>query len=124
MKNEARLRAPNSLLLVTTSDVPDIPGDIGPQLTSRTATCIAIGTVAEDDDEVTVSLTNEHVADLALSLACDAVMDASVGHIAVETVLGDKLLVLPVSANPLQVRVWVSSLSEPDRILVEALGGG
>ena len=60
MQLESRLHAPNSeLLLVISSSNPEIPTAMDPtSITAHTKTCIAVGTVAEDDDEVAVSLTD------------------------------------------------------------------
>ncbi len=120
MRTEATLQAPNSLLLVTTADPPDIPVSIDPDtLTTQTLTCIAVGTMAEDDDEVTVVLSDEAIDDEQLSLACETAMDGGVGFIAVETVLGETVLRRSVPTGAMRVRVWASNLIEPDLVVVE-----
>ncbi len=122
MQLESRLHAPNSLLLVISSSNPEIPTAMDPtSITAHTKTCIAVGTVAEDDDEVAVSLTDERLADVQLSIAIEADLDTSAGFVAVETVLGDRLLEMPTASPQSSVRVWASNLVEPDRLIIEVL---
>jgi len=117
-----QLRVPNSLLLITSSADADLPETIGPgALVSATATCIAVGTMAEDDGEVSVTMTDEAADDDGLSLAGEWLMDTADGRIAVETVLGDRVLASPTPGPRSLVRLWVSDDFEPDRLLIEVL---
>lgn len=122
MDLKTTLRAPNSLLLVVSADKPEIPTSIEPDsIVVHTSTCIVVGTIAEDDDEVTVVITDGRAAGDDLSLADDVEMDTSAGFIGVETVQGERLLTLPVTGSRRAVRVWASNLVEPDRVFIEVL---
>ena len=119
----AQLRAPNSLLLITSAADADLPESMGPgELITATATCLAVGTMAEGDGEVSVSVTDESADGRDdLSLAGEWVMEVPDGRVTVETVLGAEVLVWPAPGPRSLVRVWVSDDAEPDRILIEVL---
>ncbi|MBO0839805.1 MAG: hypothetical protein J2O49_03160 [Sciscionella sp.] len=122
MKLQTTLRAPHSLLLVVSTDKPEIPATIeSNSIAVHTSTCVAIGTVAEDDDDVTVVLGDELVLDDQMSLIAEVVLDTNDGFIAVETVLGDRLLNVPVASAQCGIRIRASNTHEPDRILIEVL---
>jgi hypothetical protein len=118
-----QLRIPNSLLLVTTAADAELPESIGPgELVAATATCLAVGTMAEDDGEVSVTVADGPAdGHDALSVVGEWVMDVPAGQIRIETVLGAQVLAWPAPGPRSLIRVWVSDEAEPDRVLIEVL---
>lgn len=110
------------MLLVVTARSPDIPERLDPDgPTTRTPTCIVIGTVAEDDSDVVVRITDQGVTDEKLIMADSGQMNTAEGFIAIETTLGDRLLVTPVRPKHVLVEVWVSDTREPDLLAVHVI---
>jgi hypothetical protein len=114
----ARVAPPHSLILVTTSEAPDVPL-LERVLVASTDTCIAVGTLMELDGETEVRMIDYAPHDQSLGLALDCVLRSNEGFLAVRTTDGRELLRQGVTSASQRVRIWVSDSSEPDEIVLE-----
>jgi hypothetical protein len=120
MKAECRIAPPNSVLLVVSSENPQIPESLDHDLIAATDTCVAVGTLAEDDGETNVVLTDEPVLESSnLTAVYEGVLENRNGRIAVETVLGEPILSKPCTVVRQPLTIWATERTEPDKIIVQ-----
>lgn len=121
MKSEARISPPHSIILIMDFKSGRPPETLGGQLVAATPTCVAVGTMSEQDGETTVTLTDEPSEDLVSdkSLAFDGSI-AVHGRLSVVTALNEDVLSVPVPNEFVRVRIWVNDNSEPNRIVIVA----
>jgi hypothetical protein len=121
---EATVRPPNSLILVVSSNDPEVPESLNGLLVVSTASCVAVGTFSELDGETTVVLTDDRssnrVTNKPLNCAFSGSLDCATGFVCLESVDGEVYLELSCSPGQIDVTVWVNDPNEPSLIVVEA----
>jgi len=96
------------------------PESMGGKLVSSTPSCVAIGTLSDQDGESHIVLTDEpgHLSLSEQHLVFDGEIDVSQGGISVVNALNVVLLSIPAPSGQVRARVWVNHQIEPDRITV------
>jgi hypothetical protein len=122
MKFETTIAPPNSIVLVVDFETGQVPRSFNGQLIAATETCVAVGTLSEQDGETTIVLTDEASPDVIASnsLAFDDSIAIRGGALSVVTAWNEPVLSLPVHTENVRVRVWVNHRSEPDHIVIVA----
>jgi hypothetical protein len=119
MKTEIRVAPRNSLILIMDQAIGRIPDSMNEALVAATPSCIAVGTLCEQDGKTHISLSDD-ASSLAsgLSSVFDGMLDTPTRTLSVCTVLDQALLTLDVVAERTRVQVWTNRDSEPDEIHV------
>lgn len=122
--SDITIRPPNSLVLVVTTENPEIPSSMGRELVASTATCVAVGTLSELDGETTIRLTNATPADAkhGLQLVFHGTIDCPNGFVRVASAHHETYLERACAVDSLDVRIWANDSSEPDLIVVQVAG--
>lgn len=122
MKLIATFAPPHSVVLFMNFESGKPPESFAEKLVSATSTCVAVGTLSEQDGQTNVTLTDELPQQLESSiiLAFDGLISVSGKYLSLVTTLNEPIMSLPVRQNSLRIRVWVNDNVEPDRILVVA----
>ena len=120
MRVETKISPPNSIVLIMDAVTGQPPETFGGALIATTATCIAVGTLSEQEGETTVLLSDESTYEdpTCQILAYEGSLTVLGGEVSVMTALNNVILKLPVQARDVWVRVWVNDKSEPDRVVV------
>lgn len=124
MHATVRRAAPNSLVLVVSSERPEVPESLAGRAVVATATCIAIGTVAEDDGTVEVTLTDSVLGNGAGVMAGEFFLSGDSPWLSIEDVYGETWARCEIERGRHFVRVWLSDLIEPERVTVEIVDRG
>jgi hypothetical protein len=117
---EAKLSPTNSIVFVADpSHFYQLPPDIGDAPIVSTASCIAIGTLMEQDGETTIRL-GASIDDPQGELAFDGEILTPGQTVAVVGSDAENILSMPVSGRTARVKVWVNSQREPDLVIIQA----
>lgn len=119
MKTERRIALPNSVLLVVSSKDPQIPQLLGEDLVAATSTCVAVGTLAEDDGKVDVVLTDEPMLELGHTAVYEGALESRHGYLAVVTILGKCVLSESRPTSRQALTIWANDAKEPSKIIVQ-----
>lgn len=119
MRTEIRVAPRNSLILVMDHAIGRTPDSMNEASVVATPSCIAVGTLCEQDGETHISLSDD-ASSLAggLSSVFDGMLDTPTRTLSVCTVLNQALLRLDVGAERTRVQVWTNRDWEPDEIHV------
>jgi hypothetical protein len=120
-RSEISVSAPNSLLLVTTSDQPEIPASMDARLIASTSTTVAVGTLSESEGETVVRLTDETPDQESdgVQLVYEGRLEGGLGFVRVINVRGEAYLEWGDVPESFQLRIWANDPSEPDLVVVE-----
>src|SRR5580692_10745354 len=120
MKVQTTIAPPNSIILVMDFKTGRVPDTFEKQLVAATRTCVAVGTLCEQDGATTIVLTDELSSGLISeeTLAFDDAVEVPGSILSVVTSWNEPILSLPVHAESVRVRVWVNDCSEPNRIVI------
>lgn len=116
MSDHVSIHPPNSLILVRDADSFEVPGSLGTRLVDATASCVAIGTLAEPD-----GLTSVWFGDEDDSLPVEAFageLSVPSGRVVVSTVTHEILLTTSVGRQRVPLRVLTNDAAEPDEIAI------
>ncbi len=121
MRSEVSVSAPSSLLLVTTSDQPEVPESMDGKLVKSTATAVAVGTLSESEGTTLVRLTDEmpDPESEGVQLAFEGRLLGGAALVRVTSILGDAYLESRDVSEPLDLRIWANDPTEPDLVVVE-----
>lgn len=120
MNESIAIRPPNSLILIMDYVFGEIPVAINDALVSSSASCIAVGTLAEFDGETTITLANVAQDFVGLENVFRGVLSTPSKQLSICNVKNEMLLFLSDLTERTNVQVFVNDLSEPDQILVMA----
>ncbi len=120
-RSEISVTAPNSLLLVTTSDQPEIPASMDGRLIASTSTTVAVGTLSESDGQTVVWLTDEtpNQESEGVQLVYEGRLEGGLGFVRVIDVRGKAYLEWGDVPESFRLRIWANDPSEPDLVVVE-----
>lgn len=112
------VRPPNSLVLIGDS-AGEPPGSLGSSLVGATATCVAVGTAVEADEDTKIRVaTVEDGADLPRHLAFEGELRTPSGWLTIASVLDDTYLARHVKRPVVRLQTWVNELTEPHELFV------
>jgi hypothetical protein len=113
---------PNSVILVMDPNFGVPPKSMDGVLISATDTCIAIGTIPEQDGEATIVLSDDptSITSSGTLLVFDGLVRTPARTIAVSSVLDERLLEMRVGEGVTRIRVWASHELWPNRITILA----
>jgi len=122
MKRVAEIAPPNSLLLLMDQATGEIPDIIGERLVAATSSCVAVGTLSEQDGTTRLTLTDEPAPEDDAAPVYDGVIATPARKLAACTVLLETIVEIDVPSQATRVRVWANHATEPDdiRVLVSA----
>ena len=122
MNKSIAIRPPNSLILIMDYVFGEIPVAMNENdaLVSSSASCIAVGTLAEFDGETTITLANVAQDFVGLENVFRGVLNTPSKQLSICNVKNEMLLFLSDLTERTNVQVFVNDLSEPDQILVMA----
>ena len=120
-RSEISVSAPNSLLLVTTSEQPEIPASMDARLIASTSTTVAVGTLSESDGQTVVRLTDEmpDQESEGVQLVYEGRLEGGLGFVRVINVRGEAYLEWGDVLESFRLRIWANDPSEPDLVVVE-----
>ena len=121
MKGVINYAPPNSLILIHGSSNADIPNSMDGKGISATPSCIAVGTLSQQDGETSIVLTDEIsalTADEALHIVYTGQLETPNREILVENVLGDLILKMPTKEKHTKISVFSNHDSEPDKLVI------
>jgi hypothetical protein len=122
MKCETTITPPNSIILVMDFTAGRVPDSFERGLIAATETCVAVGTLSEQDGSTTIVLTDEFSSDLISDevLVYENSIRVPGSALSVVTSWNEPVLSVPVLADQVYIRVWVNHPSEPNRIVIVA----
>lgn len=116
--SEISVQAPNSLLLIgdPSGAVPESMNG----LVSSTSSCVAVGTLLEQDGPTQIRLLSNSRQGTSLppTLAWEGFLETPNGKIAVQSILGQTYIEEKTKASSVFVRVYVNHVTEPDQITI------
>jgi hypothetical protein len=114
------LSPPNAILFVLdpTNKNVVVPVYVDDQLTAATSTCVSIGTQADVDGDVEVSLEVARVAPIGMQHIFFGVIETPGGKIAVVTSQFQRVLEIDVSVKTIEVSIWADDLCNPACVAV------
>ena len=118
MAVKTKVAPPNSVVLVSDTASGEIPKSMHDSLISATNSCVAVGCLSEDDGETEFTLGTLSELDRKDKPAFEGMLKTPSHRVAVRSVLGKRLLELPVSQELTRLRIWVNDASEPDNVVV------
>ena len=120
MKHELTAALPNSVALIMDHESGEPPESMTGGLVAVGASCIAVGTLAEQSGPTRFILTDDgrDVDQTKTRLAFEGEIAVTSGAVSLVNVLNEKLLTLPASPGKVRVRVFVNDDTEPDQVAV------
>ena len=109
---------PNSIVLVSDVASIDVPASMGGSVISATNACVAVGCLSEDDGETELTLAPLSAVDRSDTPIYQGVLATPTRRVAIRSVLGQRLLELPVTQDRTSIKVWVNDPTEPDKVVV------
>ena len=110
---------PHSMVLLMDYSAGDTPSSFSGGLVTFTSTCVAIGTIAEDDGVASVVVTRSPKSYI------DALSQVHIGKLLVPSkrlslvdTSNRELATMEVSTKEIDLEVWVDHPSEPERIVI------
>lgn len=120
----AVLPIPNAIVFLHDLSARDvvIPEYIDDVLVSSNDSCVSIGTQAEVDGDVKISLSNviDDVDKVGCKLVFDGAIETPTKEISLSTCESDCVLAITVTQETAQVLVWVDDERYPALILIQA----
>lgn len=108
----------NSLLYIKDGESDDFPEIGGQGDMWLTSSCIAVGCLPDSDGDTTVTLGPIEDVRSDEMLAFDGLLETPSRVIAVETVLGERLVEMPVGGKKTRVQIWTNGLRDTDIVIV------
>ena len=119
MTQEIRIAPQNSLVLVMDPSVGEVPESMKGKPIASTRSCVAIGTLSEQDGETLISLSTDPAAVTPGEvLRFDGPIVTPSRRLSISTVVGIQLLAMDVPHSRARIRVWTNHETEPDEIHV------
>lgn len=120
MKVETTTSTPHSVLLVMDHSFGSPPESMGNQLISVTSSCVAVGTLSEQDGQTHIILINEpaYKEPGCPLLVFDGAIAVENKDVSIISALDEELLKIPVNSKIAHIRIWVNDQIEPGRIVV------
>ena len=121
MKKVVSYAPPNSLILIDGGSNAEIPNSMGGKRISATPSCIAVGTLSQQDGETYIVLTDElksPMADGGFHIAYTGQLQTPNREILIENVLGDVILKMPTKEQHTKISVLSNHDSEPDKLVI------
>ncbi len=124
MRQEMKIAPSHSLVLIMDHRFGEVPVSFSGALVASTSSCVAVGTLCEQDGPTRITLTDE------TDVACVSgfrrvfagVIETPERSVSVCDTLVEPHLTLDVDADRTLVEVWANDDSEPDRIVVQVGG--
>lgn len=113
-----KVAPPNSVVLVSDVNGGEIPKTMGGSLVSATNTCVAVGCLSEDDGQTQFTLAPFAEVRRADEPLYEGVILTPGRLVVICSVLGQRLLELPVPRESTKVRIWGNDGSEPDDVVI------
>lgn len=117
MQQSITISPPNSLIFVMDHAAGELPEDMGGKLVASTASCVAVGTLAEFDGETTITLADTFDV-AALHIAFEGTLHTPNGEVSISNTRNEQLLTGKAWTPSTNVRIFVNDDSEPDQIVV------
>jgi len=116
----AVLSPPNAILFVLDPTNKDavVPPYVAGEPVAATATCISIGTQADVDGDVEVSLEAAAVAPADLQQVFLGVIATPSGKLAVVTSHFQRVLEVDIPSDAAEVSIWADDLRNPARVVI------
>lgn len=120
MKLVVNAALPNSIVMAMDFESGEPPESMGGGLIAANATCVAIGTLAEQSGATEVVLADqlEDVNSVDMHIAFDGRLKCPNGEVSLVSALNEKLLSMPVTLKEVRVRVFVNDDAEPNRLAI------
>ena len=119
MRREISVAPSNSVVLVMDRTTGVIPDSMSGGLVAATSSCVAIGTLSENDGETSICLSDEgRPSGLGDGPVFDGILMTPSRTLAVCSVLGEVLVEMQVRSDKTHVQMWANDTAEPDRIEV------
>lgn len=118
MTVSTKVSPPNSLVLIADLDDVDIPQTMGGAILSSTKTCIAVGCRSEIDGPTEFKLGLAKDVDPGGEPSFQGIVKTPNHKIAIRSVLGQKILELPVPRAETKILLWLNDFHEPDKVIV------
>lgn len=120
MKLVVNAALPNSIVMAMDFESGEPPESMGGGLIAANATCVAIGTLAEQSGATEVVLADqlEDVNSVDMLIAFDGRLKCPNGEVSLVSALNEKLLSMPVTLKEVRVRVFVNDDAEPNRLAI------
>jgi len=111
---------PNSIVMAMDFESGEPPESMGGGLVAANATCVAVGTLAEQSGTTEFVLADqmEEVDQVDMHVAFDGRLECPSGEVSLVSALNEKLLAMPVSSKDVRVRVLVNDDTEPSRLAI------
>ena len=118
--NSIFVSPPNAILFVLdpTNKNAVVPPYIDGEIVAVTDTCVSVGTQADVDGEVEISMSLSGVVPIDLNKVLSRNILVPGGKIAVVTSEFQKVLELDVPAGSAYVSIWVDDLRNPARVFI------
>lgn len=123
MNNEIALAPPHSIIFIMDAVGGKIPDSFNGELVSTTPTCIAVGTLSEQDGDTKITLTDDAVdpGKIINSIVIfEGFIEKSTDYLSVFTAFNDQILSLPIMGTRVKIKIWADSISEPSHITIFA----
>ena len=123
MIHQVRIPVKNAVVLLMDRNEGEIPEFLDDRIIASTATCIAVGTMAEIDGETLLVLSDEDApvkSDPGLKLIFEGELRLPRKELSLCTVLLESLLTISVVDTQSTVKIWANDDKEPDKIWVTA----
>lgn len=119
MKRTVTLAPKGSLVLVMDRAVGVIPETMDGRLVAATPTCVAVGTLSEQDGDTSLSLSDEAAPfGFVAAPVFEGVLRTPSRVLSVCSVPDDVLLEMTVPSDQTRVRIYANDATEPDSISV------
>jgi hypothetical protein len=118
MAASKRVAPPYSVVLISDSGGGKIPDGMRGQLIVATNSCVAVGCLSEVDGETEFVLGASAEVSPGEPPTFEGKLRTPGRRLEISSVLGDSILMTPVSQSETVVRIWVNDAKEPDRVIV------
>jgi hypothetical protein len=118
MISSATVAPPYSIVLISDLQLGEIPESPGGGLILAAASCITVGCLSDADGPTHFTLGSVSDVDPGREPAFVGMLQTPTRRLALQTVLGEPILEVAVTARLTKVRVWVNDVLEPDDIIV------
>lgn len=95
---------------------------MGGALVASTPSCVTVGTLADVDGEIAVTLTDEWLEFAPADLFFDGVLEVPSHELSICNVRNEKLMAIALTGDTVRVRIYANSASESDEITVLVRG--
>ena len=118
---EATVRPQNSLVLVMDALQGEIPESMGGKRVSVTGSCVAVGTLMEQDGPTRIRMLDSTRAEsepLPPLVVAETTLQVPSKRLTIQSVLGEAYLEHPVDDAIVNVKVYVNDSWEPDDVAI------